>query len=104
LPGLVIVLMAVLLRAIGMRRGQLRQMVAAESMIISVIGALLGTVLGLGAGLAVALTSSRQATVNIPVGQLVVYILATGAAGVLASIGPARRAAKLDMLQAISAE
>jgi putative ABC transport system permease protein len=95
-----------LLRAIGMRRGQLRQMVAAESMIISVIGALLGTGLGLGlgAGLAVALTSSRQATVNIPVGQLIVYILATGAAGVLASIGPARRAAKLDMLQAISAE
>jgi putative ABC transport system permease protein len=95
-----------LLRAIGMRRGQLRQLVAAESMIISVIGALLGTVLGLGlgAGLAVALTSSQQATVAIPVGQLIVYILATGAAGVLASIGPGRRAARLDMLTAIAAE
>jgi putative ABC transport system permease protein len=95
-----------LLRAIGMQRGQLRQMVAAESTIISVIGALLGTVLGLslGAALAAALTRSRQATVAIPAGQLIIYILATGAAGVLASIGPARRAARLDMLTAIAAE
>jgi putative ABC transport system permease protein len=95
-----------LLRAIGMGRGQLRQLVAAESMIISVIGALLGTVLGigLGAGLAVALTGTRQSTVAFPVSQLLIYILATGAAGVLASIGPARRAARLNMLQAISAE
>jgi putative ABC transport system permease protein len=95
-----------LLRAIGMRRGQLRQLVAAESMIISVIGALLGTVLGLGlgVGLAVALTKSQQATVNIPATQLTIYILATGAAGVLASVGPARRAARLDMLQAIAAQ
>jgi putative ABC transport system permease protein len=95
-----------LLRAIGMRRGQLRAMVAAESMIISVIGALLGTVLGvgLGVGLAYALTSSQHATVAIPAGQLLVYILATGAAGVLAGIGPARRAAKLNMLAAIATE
>lgn len=95
-----------LLRAIGMRRGQLRQMVAAESMIISVIGALLGTILGLsfGVALAAALTQSRQATVAIPAGRLVIYILATAAAGVLASIGPARRAAQLDMLTAIATE
>ena len=95
-----------LLRAIGLRRGQVRAMVAAESMIISVIGALLGVVLGLGLGvaLAAALTRSQQATVAIPAGQLIVYVLATGAAGVLASIGPARRAARLDMLTAIAAE
>jgi putative ABC transport system permease protein len=91
-----------LLRAIGMRRSQLRQMVAAEAVIISVIGALLGLVLGVA--LAVALTRSQQATVAIPAGQLVIYILATAAAGVLASIGPARRAARLDMLTAIAAE
>ena len=95
-----------LLRAVGMLRSQLRQLVAAESMIISVIGALLGTILGLGlgAGLAAALTRTAQATVAIPAGQLVIYILATGAAGVLASIGPARRAARLDMLTAIATE
>jgi putative ABC transport system permease protein len=95
-----------LLRAIGMRPGQLRQMVAAESMIIAVIGALLGTMLGLGLGvaLAVALTRSQQATVAISAGQLIIYILATAAAGVLASIGPARRAARLEMLTAIATE
>jgi putative ABC transport system permease protein len=95
-----------LLRAIGMQRGQVREMVAAESMIISVIGALLGIVLGLGLGaaLAAALTRSQQATVAIPTGQLVIYILATAAAGVLAGIGPARRAARLDTLTAITTE
>jgi putative ABC transport system permease protein len=95
-----------LLRAIGMQRGQLRLMIAAESMIISVIGALLGIILGLGLGaaLAAALSTSRQATVAIPAGQLVVYILATAAAGVLASIGPARHAARLNMLTAITSE
>jgi putative ABC transport system permease protein len=94
-----------LLRAIGMRRGQLRLMVAAESMIISVIGALLGIVLGLGLGaaLAISLTRSGGATVAIPAGQLIIYVLATGAAGVLASLGPARRAARLNMLEAIAA-
>ena len=95
-----------LLRAIGMQRRQLRQMIAAESMIISVIGALLGITLGLGLGttLTAALSTSRQATVAIPAGQLVIYILATAAAGVLASFGPARRAARLDTLTAITAE
>ncbi len=95
-----------LLRAIGMQRGQLRLMIAAESVIISVIGALLGIILGLGLGaaLAAALTTSRQATLAIPAGQLVIYIAATAAAGVLAGIGPARHAARLDTLTAITTE
>jgi ABC-type antimicrobial peptide transport system permease subunit len=42
--------------------------------------------------------------VAVPAGQLVIYILAAAAAGVLASIGPAHRAARLDMLTAIAAE
>jgi len=95
-----------LMRAIGMRRGQLRQIVAAESMIISVIGALLGTMLGLGLGaaLAAALTRSELETVSIPAGRLILFVLATAAVGVLASIGPARRAARLDLLTAIATE
>jgi putative ABC transport system permease protein len=93
-----------LLRAIGLRRGQLRLMVAAESVIIAVIGAVLGTVLGLGLGAALAAAVTHQAAVSVPGGQLVIYILVTAAAGVLASIAPARRAARLDMLTAIAAE
>jgi putative ABC transport system permease protein len=42
--------------------------------------------------------------VTVPAGQLVIYILATAVAGVLASIAPARRAARLDMLAAIAAD
>jgi putative ABC transport system permease protein len=95
-----------LLRAIGMRRGQLAQMIAAESAIIAVIGAGLGIVMGLGLGsaLAYAVTRSQQPTVVIPVTQLVVFAVAAVLAGVLASVAPARRAAKLNMLDAIASE
>jgi putative ABC transport system permease protein len=95
-----------LLRAIGLRRGQLAQMVAAESVIIAVIGAVLGIALGLGLGcaLAYALTRSQQPTVVVSPGQLVIFGIAAVLAGVLASVAPARRAARLNMLAAIAAE
>jgi len=95
-----------LLRAVGMRRGQLAQMVAAESVIIAVIGAVLGSALGLalGAALADAFTRSQQATISIPATQIAAYIVATAAAGVLAAIAPARRAARLNVLEAITAD
>jgi putative ABC transport system permease protein len=95
-----------LLRAIGMRRRQLGQMVAAESVIIAVIGALLGAGLGLGLGaaLAAAFTRSQQLTVVIPAAQIVAYVVAAGLAGLLAAIGPARRAARMNVLAAIVAE
>jgi putative ABC transport system permease protein len=95
-----------LMRAIGMRRGQLAQLVAAESVIIAVMGAVLGSALGLafGAALAEAFTRSQQATVSIPVTQIAAYIVVTALAGVLAAIAPARRAARLNILEAIAAE
>jgi putative ABC transport system permease protein len=95
-----------LLRAVGLRRGQLAQMVAAESVIISGVGAVLGIALGLGLGcaLAYAVTSSQQPTVVVSPGQLVIFGIAAAVAGVLASIAPARRAARLNMLAAIAAE
>jgi putative ABC transport system permease protein len=95
-----------LLRAIGMRRAQVAQMVAAESVIIAVIGAVTGSALGLalGAAFADAFTRSAQATVSIPVTQIAAYIVATAVAGVLAAIAPARRAARLNVLEAIAAD
>lgn len=95
-----------LLRAVGMYRGQLGLMIAAESVIIAVLGAVLGTLLGvaLGAGLAAAFTRAQQATVTIPAGQIVIYIAAAALAGLLAAIAPARRAARMNMLTAIAAE
>jgi len=95
-----------LLRAIGMRRGQLAQMVAAESVIIAVIGAVLGIAMGLGLGsaLAYAVTRSQQPTVVVSPAQLVIFAAAAALAGILASVAPARRAAKLNMLAAIASE
>jgi len=95
-----------LLRAIGMRRGQLAQMIAAESVIIAVIGAVLGIVLGLGLGaaLAYAVTRGHQPTVVVPVAQLALFAVVAVLAGVVASVAPARRAARLNMLAAIAAE
>jgi putative ABC transport system permease protein len=89
-----------------MRRGQLAQMVAAESVIIAVIGAVLGSALGLalGAALADAFTRSQQGTVSIPATQIAAYIAATAVAGVLAAIAPARRAARLNVLEASAAD
>jgi len=95
-----------LLRAIGMRRGQLGQMISAEALIIAVIGAVLGTALGLGLGaaLAAAFTRSQQLTVVIPARQILLYLVAAALAGLLAAIAPARRAARMNMLAAIAAE
>jgi len=95
-----------MLRAIGMRRSQLGLMIAAESVIIAVIGAALGTMLGLGLGaaLAVALTRSQGVTVAVPAGQIGLYVVAAALAGLLAAIAPARRAARMNMLAAIAAE
>jgi putative ABC transport system permease protein len=95
-----------LLRAIGLQRRQLGQMIAAESVIIAVIGAVLGTALGLGLGaaLSAAFTRSEALTVVIPAGQIVAYVAAAAFAGLLAAIAPARRAAKMNMLAAIAAE
>jgi putative ABC transport system permease protein len=95
-----------LLRAVGMRRGQLAEMVGAESVIISGVGAVLGIALGLGLGcaLAYAVTRAQQPTVVVSPAQLVLFALAAGLAGVLASVAPARRAARLNMLAAIAAE
>ena len=96
-----------LLRAMGMRRAHLGAMVACEAVIIAVLGALLGTGLGLGLGSALADALTRgmgPVSVTIPATRLVVYVIAAAAAGVLAAIAPARRAAKLDMLAAITTE
>ncbi len=95
-----------LLRAIGMRRAQLAQMITAESVIITVIGTVLGITLGLGLGsaLAYALTRAQQATVVIPAAQLAFFAVAAALAGAVASIAPARRAARLNMLDAIASE
>jgi putative ABC transport system permease protein len=95
-----------LLRAVGMTRRQVRTMVRTESIITSVMGAVLGLAIGVLFGVAIqkALESEGVDALVIPVGSLIAYVLTAALAGVLAAVGPARKAARLDVLQAISYE
>jgi putative ABC transport system permease protein len=96
-----------LLRAVGMTRRQLRRTIRYEAAIIAVFGALMGLVLGIvfSGALTIAIAESNPGifTYHLPVGQLVVITLVAALAGLLAAILPARRAARLDVLDAIAA-
>ncbi|MGZ4505115.1 MAG: ABC transporter permease [Nocardioidaceae bacterium] len=95
-----------LLRAIGLSRRQLRRMVRLEAVVIAVLGALLGVAMGIVFGLAlmVSLRDQGLEAISVPVAQLVAFVLASAAIGVLAALLPARRAARLDVLRAIATE
>jgi putative ABC transport system permease protein len=92
-----------LLRAVGMTKSQVRAMVRWESVVISLIGALSGAALGIGIGLAMsqALKDEGIKAISIPVPQVSMYVVLAAVAGVLAAIGPARSASKVDVLRAV---
>ncbi len=93
-----------LLRAIGMTRGQLRRMVRLESVLISVYGSVLG--LGLGALIGISLTQALSdqgiSELVMPGGRLAVFLAIGAVIGVLAAAWPARRAARMKVLDAIA--
>ena len=94
-----------LLRAVGMTRVQLRRMIRGEAVIVAVFGSLLGLVIGVGFGAAIVQALKNQGIgLSIPVGQLALFVILAGLAGLLAGWLPARRAAHLDVLGAINAE
>ena len=94
-----------LLRAVGMSKRHLKRSVRWEAIIVSVFGATLGVAVGVPLGIAVsiALPESFVNGIQIPISTIVVVLLASIVVGIIAAIGPARRAAKLDVLEAISA-
>ncbi|MGC4110078.1 MAG: ABC transporter permease [Nocardioides sp.] len=93
-----------LLRAVGMTRPQLRRSVRAEAVIIALLGTVEGLALGTLLGWAVvrALHSQGVTILSVPVTQLAVVAVLAAAAGVVAATAPGRRAARLDVLAAIS--
>ncbi|KUL23907.1 ABC transporter permease [Actinoplanes awajinensis] len=95
-----------LLRAIGLRRGQVVGMIGVESVLISVFGALLGVVLGvlLGAATVQGLHDQGIDALGLPWGQMAAYLVLGVAIGVVASIAPAVRAARLNVLTAVAYE
>ncbi|MDQ3147708.1 MAG: FtsX-like permease family protein [Actinomycetota bacterium] len=93
-----------LLRAVGATRSQVRSVVRWESVIIALLGTLLGLVIGafFGWALVTAVEDEGFNTLRVPFGQLAVITVVAAFAGVIAAVRPARRAAKLDVLQAIA--
>jgi putative ABC transport system permease protein len=93
-----------MLRALGQTQSQLRAMVRWESVVVATFGAVGGIGLGLflGWGMVRALTARTElATFAVPVGPLLVVLVAGVLVGIVAGIRPARRASRLDVLTAI---
>lgn len=95
-----------LLRAVGMKRRQVRTMVRAESVIIAVFGAVVGIVIGtlLGLALASSLRHSGVTNIAVPVPSLLLFLVLSAVLGLIAATWPGRRAANLDVLAAIAAQ
>lgn len=96
-----------LLRALGLTRGQLRGMLALEALLISVVSAVLGMILGglygaVGAGTALILMGTP--VITVPWGQFGLILVVAVLAGLLASLMPARRAARLSPVQGLATE
>ncbi len=92
-----------MLRAIGMTRRQVRRMIRHESVITALIGAMIG--IALGVVLAVLLIARVEfIDFAFPTFQIVIFVIAAVLVGIVAAIFPARRAAKLDPLEAIKYE
>ncbi len=96
-----------MLRAIGLDRRGIKRMVRLESLVISLFGGVLGVGLGVFFGWAAGeLLGTKLATYELilPWGRMAVFLLLAATVGVLASLWPARRAARLNMLTAIKSE
>lgn len=94
-----------LLRALGLRRGQLRSMLALEAALLALVAAVVGSFFGVIFGFAAVGAAFGQAgepaVFTLPYGQLAMVCAGAVLAGVLASALPGRRAAKATPVQAL---
>ena len=94
-----------LLRAVGMSRSQTRRIVRYEAVITALIGAILGMILGVTFAVMMSRPLADEGfIVKIPVGTLIALLVLAVIAGVLAAIAPARRASRLNVLDALAYE
>ncbi len=95
-----------LLRAVGMKRRQIRAMIRSESVILAVFGAVIGIIVGTALGIALAWSLRTQGITDtvVPFSNLVIFLILAAVLGLIAAGWPARRAAKLDVLAAIAAD
>jgi putative ABC transport system permease protein len=94
-----------MLRAIGTSRSQVRRMVRYESVINALLGTVVGAVIGvLLASAAVEALKDEGLILSIPLALPIVVLVAAIVLGVLAAIGPARRASRLDVIESLQYE
>ena len=94
-----------MLRAVGMTRRQARRMIRQESVVTALIGAAFGLPLGIAlAALVTQSLSEYGVSFSLPVGTLAVFTGVAILAGMLAAIAPARRASRLNVLEALQYE
>src|SRR5213076_1357969 len=92
-----------MLRAVGMTRRQVRRMIRYESIITALLGAALGIPLGVVLALLVGV-AIKYAAFTVPIGTLAVFVLVAIVVGLVAAIIPARRASRLNVLEALQYE
>jgi len=94
-----------MMRAIGLTRSQLRRMVRFESVITAVIGGILGLGIGLLFGwLMVKALEDEGIVFAVPGTQLIIFLVLAIVAGLVAASLPARRAARLNVLESLHYE
>jgi putative ABC transport system permease protein len=94
-----------MLRAVGMTRRQVRMMIRYESIVTSLMGAALGMVVGVFlAAVVTRATAGSGIAFAVPWIQIVYFVIAAIIVGILAAVIPARRAARLNVLQALQYE
>ncbi|MER7922296.1 FtsX-like permease family protein [Streptomyces sp. NPDC096057] len=96
-----------MLRAVGLSRGAVRRMVRLESVLIASFGAALGIAIGsflAWAGVRLSSSAMTGLTTVFPYAQLAAYVVGAALVGLLAAVWPARRAARLNMLESISTD
>lgn len=96
-----------LLRAIGSSRWQVRRMIVSESLLITAAGSALGLAVGMALGWAFVrgiASGETHAEFHPPVAVIVTVAILSVVAGILAAIPPARRAAKMNVIDALSYE
>jgi putative ABC transport system permease protein len=92
-----------MLRAVGMSRRQVRRMIRHESVITALLGAAFGIPLGVVLAALIG-AAINFGTFTVPIVTLIVFVFAAVIAGLIAAIWPARRAGKLNVLQALQYE
>ncbi|UVJ38156.1 ABC transporter permease [Arthrobacter sp. CJ23] len=94
-----------LLRALGLTKGQLRGMLAIEAVLVAGVAAVIGTALGVGygwLGAQASLGSLADVVPAVPWLQLLGVFGVAVVAGLLASVLPARRAARLSPVEGLA--